>query len=296
MVRLLRTALYIPGNNVRALAKGPTLPADALILDLEDSVIPSEKIVARERVRTTLEETRGSMRLRTVRINGLSTPLWEADLRHILPGSPDALVVPKVPDAAALIPLCDRLDQWAGGGRSDVQRVELWPMIETPEGVLNAATIARHARVACLVAGSSDLAKGLGLRSVPVRRLSLLTALQQLVLAARAAGVQVLDGVFLDIQDAAGFAEQCQEGAEWGFDGKTVIHPKQLDIANQIFLPSDAELRWAERILTAWRAAQEAGHEICLVDGRLVERLHAQQAERLIALRDQAQRLQAEWE
>lgn len=280
--RLLRSVLYVPASNPRALAKAATLGADALILDLEDSVAPEAKAEARRQARETLEKLpRGGVPLRTVRINGLESPHWQKDVAMVLAGRPDALVVPKVDEPVDLDPLLDLLAQLEE--EEGLAHLPLWPMIESPRAVLHAHGIATAHRVECLLLGSNDLAKGLRLRQGADRE-GLGHALQQVVLAARAAECGVLDGVYGDLKDPEGFAEECRWAARLGFDGKSLIHPAQVGPANAAFLPGDDEVARARAVLAAWGAARERGEEICVVEGRLVERLHAQEAQRLLDL------------
>ncbi|MBF0271114.1 MAG: CoA ester lyase [Magnetococcales bacterium] len=283
---LLRSVLYVPGSNTKTLAKAPTLNADCLILDLEDSVAPEAKIQARFNVLETLQATGSNPHpLRVVRINAIHTDLWTDDLNTILPGRPDAVALSKVESPADLEGPARLLQQHPPPHGSPCG---LWAMIESPLGVLNALAIARHPLVTCLVMGTSDLTRALGIPGDP-QRVGLRHALQHTLLAARAAGVPILDGVFVNIRDAEGFAAECQEGTMLGFDGKTVIHPSQIEPANQIFLPSEAAAQSAQQLLDAWNAARARGEEICVVEGRLVERLHADQAAKCLALRELAQ-------
>ncbi|MBF0214348.1 MAG: CoA ester lyase [Magnetococcales bacterium] len=277
---LLRSVLYVPGSNSKTLAKAPTLDADALILDLEDSVAPEAKAQARSNVLDTLHATRDApAQIRVVRINGSHTELWQDDLITTLPGLPDAVLLSKVESPDEL-----------SGPNEYLHRLEqdqdfscsLWAMIESPLGVLNALAIARHPRVSCLVMGTSDLSRTLGIPGDP-QRIGLRHALQHTILAAKAAGIRILDGVFVNIRDPEGMIAECHDGARLGFDGKTVIHPCQIAAANQAFLPSDAEAAQARLVLEAWNAARARGEEICVVDGRLVERLHADQAAQRLA-------------
>ncbi|MBF0181060.1 MAG: CoA ester lyase [Magnetococcales bacterium] len=270
---LLRSVLYVPGSNPKTLAKAPILGADALILDLEDSVAPEAKENARVNVLETLQKTSASNAFqRVVRINGMGSDLWREDLRVVLPGGPDAIAISKTESVAEL----EQLAMESG------DTVPVWAMIESPLGVFNALEIARHPLVSALVMGTSDLARALHLPPQP-DRIGLRHALGQTILAARAAQIAVLDGVFLNIRDPDGFLAECQDGARLGFDGKTVIHPAQIEPANLVFLPGEQEVERARRILDAWQAARGRGEEICLLDGRLVERLHADQAARLLA-------------
>lgn len=282
---LLRSVLYTPGSNPRLLAKAPRTGADALILDLEDAVAPEAKALAREQVLEVLRNTDGEI-LRTVRINGLQTSWWREDVTTVLPGRPDAITVAKVEHPEALVSLHDYLAHLERGV-SRLATTPLWAMIETPKGVIHAYAIASHPRVTALVMGTSDLAKALRLPRAK-ERYALHHALQQTILAARAARVLVLDGVFTDLTDAEGFAEQCREGARLGFDGKTLIHPSQVEPANLAFLPGEDEVAKARRIIAHWQQASALGEELCVVDGHLIERLHAQEAARLLQVWEQA--------
>ncbi|MBF0588644.1 MAG: CoA ester lyase [Magnetococcales bacterium] len=284
-----RSALYVPGSKARALEKAPTLGADALIIDLEDSVAPDAKEAARRATLQFLRAHAGESELFcTVRINALHHDLWRDDLEAVLPGAPDALVVPKVEHFEDLMALESLLETHDSTGE-----IRLWAMIESPLAVLNAFDIARHPRVSALMMGTSDLTRELRpynamLRGNEPDRSPFHTALQQVVLAGRAAGVNLIDGVYVDLKDVSGFAAECQEGLRLGFDGKSVIHPSQIGPANTIFLPSDEELQRAKRILDAWHAAQKIGDEVCVVEGRLVERLHAAEAAFIMHRRGQA--------
>ncbi|MBF0427500.1 MAG: CoA ester lyase [Magnetococcales bacterium] len=275
---LLRSILYVPGSNLKTLAKAPTLKADGLILDLEDSVAPEAKIQARQNVVETLRQTASGNRcLRVVRINGMQSDLWSDDLEAILPGKPDAVAISKIESPNDLDILTEKIS------------CPVWAMIESPLGVLNAFAIASHPCVTCLVMGSSDLTRAMKIPGDP-ERIGLRLVLQQTILAARAAGIPVLDGVFVNIQDTDGFINECRGGALLGFDGKTIIHPRQIEPANRIFLPNADEVEQAQRIVNAWNAARNQGEEICVVDGRLVERLHADQAAQRLAKWEMAQK------
>ncbi|MBF0340032.1 MAG: CoA ester lyase [Magnetococcales bacterium] len=284
---LLRSVLYVPGSNLKTLAKAPTLNADGLILDLEDSVAPEAKAQARQNVLETLRTTpAGHPQTRVVRINGIHTPLWEDDLNAVLTGLPDAVVISKVETPADL-----------DGPAEHLYRLEqlrefpcaLWAMIETPLGVRHAFEIASHPLVTCLVMGTSDLTRALGIPGDP-QRIGLRHALQQTLLAARAARVRILDGVFVDLKNPEGFHAECHDGSLLGFDGKTVIHPNQIEPANLAFLPSERQAGEDRAVLDAWNAARARGEEICVVNGRLVERLHADQAAQRLARREMAKK------
>lgn len=283
---LLRSVLYVPGSNPRAMAKAPSLGADALLLDLEDSVAPEAKASAREHVAALLT-TPPLAQPMAVRINALASRWWQEDLLRLAPLSPLAICIPKVEREEELRPVIRMLEKLEQNYASPVP-LTLWPMIETPLGVLNAYSIASHPRVTALVAGVNDLAKGLRLR-MEGNRQPLHHALQQIILCARGADRLVLDGVYGQVGNDAGCAAECAEGARLGFDGKTLIHPSQVPMANRAFLPGEEEITRARRIIHGWQAASARGEEVCLVDGELVERLHAQQAERLLTLWEQAQ-------
>ncbi|MBF0187440.1 MAG: CoA ester lyase [Magnetococcales bacterium] len=282
-VTLLRTALYVPGSNQRALDKALSLGADALILDLEDSVAPEAKESARASVLSFLKSTqreRNRPPQVSVRINPLTSPLWRVDVETLLEGEPDALVIPKVDSAAMMEPLLERMPENAP---------QLWPMIESPQAVLDASTIAGLPHVTTLVMGTSDLFKSMrpfdhSLNQERTDRRMFHVALQHAVLAARARAVRILDGVWVDLADPEGFMSECREGLSLGFDGKTVIHPKQVMPANRVFLPDAGTVRQAQKVLAAWKRSRQSGEEICTLDGVLVERLHAEDAARVIRI------------
>lgn len=269
----------MPGSNARALEKARSLPADVLIFDLEDAVAPDAKVAARAIVAAALAERASyGPRELVVRVNGQDTPWGEDDLRAVASAGADAVLLPKVESVAAVERA--RATSVAAGAPAGSP---LWCMIETPRGVLAAAEIARACDVTCLVMGTSDLTKDLHALAT-ADRLPLLLALQTGVLAARAAGIAVLDGVHLDLADAAGFAAACRQGRELGFDGKTLIHPNQIAAANAAFGPSPAEVEQARRIVDAFARARAAGAGVAVLDGRLVEALHVREAERILAL------------
>jgi citrate lyase subunit beta / citryl-CoA lyase len=274
-----RSALYVPGANARALEKARGLAADALILDLEDAVAPGAKEAARAQVLAALQAEGRWRGERVVRVNGAATPWGKDDLAALARAGADALCLPKVESPDELRAAAAALE--AAGAPAGLA---LWAMIETPRGVLAAREIAAATpRLACLVAGTSDLVKDLRARHT-AGRAEVLTSLSLLLLAARAAGLNALDGVHLDLSDAAGFEAACRQGRDLGFDGKTLIHPSQLEAANRVFAPSPEELSVAQRIVEAHAEAVAAGKGITVVDGRLVESLHVAEAERLLAL------------
>jgi len=278
-VKPRRSLLFMPGANARALDKARELPADGLIFDLEDAVAPDAKAAAREAVAAAVGRGGYGKRELVLRVNGLDTEWGAADLRAAAAMAIDAVLLPKVETAARVRDTVAALDE-AGAPPA----LAVWCMIETPKGVLAAAEIAAaHPRVAALVMGTSDLSKDLHVRDMP-DRLPLMTSLQLVLLAARAHGLTALDGVHLDLADEPGFAAVCAQGRALGFDGKTLIHPKQIAPANTAFAPSADEVAQAKKIIAAHEAALAAGKGIVVVDGRLVENLHVAAAQRTLAL------------
>lgn len=278
-LRPRRSVLYMPGANARALDKARTLDADTLILDLEDAVAPDAKAQARTQVAAALREGGYGRRECIVRVNALDTPWGLDDVRAIAQAGADAVLLPKVESPAQLAALAQALD--AAGAPAGLP---LWAMAETPLGFLRLDAIAGgHARLAAIVVGTSDLVKDLHARHTPSRDETLL-ARSLAVMAARAHGLAVLDGVHLDMNDDAGLQDACRQGRDQGFDGKTLIHPRQIAAANAAFAPTPEELDTARRRLEAWTAAQAEGKGVAVVDGALVENLHAQEAERVLAL------------
>ncbi|MFN0042572.1 MAG: HpcH/HpaI aldolase/citrate lyase family protein [Alphaproteobacteria bacterium] len=274
-----RSALYMPGSNPRAMEKARTLPADVLIFDLEDAVAPDAKAAARDRILAALGAGGYGRREIVVRVNGLGTTWGAEDVRAVARSGADALLLPKVESVETVRQAAYVLAE-AGAPAS----LAIWCMIETPLGALNAAALAgAHSRLGCLVMGTSDLAKDLHARHTR-ERLPLLTALGFCLLAARAHGLAILDGVHLDLNDDEGFAAACRQGAELGFDGKTLIHPKTIAAANAAFAPRAADVAEAKRLIAAHGAAIAEGKGVVVVDGRLVENLHVEEARRLIAL------------
>lgn len=287
-VRPRRSVLYMPGANTRALEKARSLAADALIFDLEDAVAPDAKPAARANVVAAAQSRSYGKREIAIRCNGLATPWGREDVAAIASSGADAILVPKVEsaaDVAAIVALLDR----AGAPAS----MTVWAMMETPKGVLHAEEIAgSHPRLALFVMGTNDLVKDMRARHTPMR-LPMVTALGLGMLAARAHGLAILDGVYNDIQDLEGFKAACQQGVEMGFDGKTLIHPGQIEPCNEIFAPSAAELQAAGKIVAAFQAARAEGKGVVSVDGRMIENLHVEQAERALALAEAIKDLQA---
>jgi citrate lyase subunit beta/citryl-CoA lyase len=278
-IRPRRSVLYVPGSNARALEKARGLPVDALILDLEDAVAPGAKPEARARIVETLAAGGYGHREVAVRVNAASTPWGADDLFAAATSGADAVVLPKVESAADVL-RAERALEAAGAPAA----LALWCMIETPRGVLAAAEIASASpRLACLVAGTSDLVKDLRARPMPGRA-EVLASLSLILLAARASGLAALDGVHLALDDDAGFEAACRQGRDLGFDGKTLIHPRTIGGANRIFAPAAEEVADARRIIEAHARAVAAGQGVVVVDGRLVEALHVESARRVVAL------------
>ena len=278
-MRPRRSVLFLPGSNPRALEKARGLPADALIFDLEDAVAPEAKEAARAGVAAALATGGYAPRELMMRVNPLESAWGHADLACAATLPIDAVLLPKVEAAERVRLVAELLDSFGAP-----PELGLWCMIETPRGVLAAAEIAGATpRLAALVLGTSDLTKDLHARETR-DRLPLLTSLGLVLLAARAFGLAVLDGVHLDLADAAGFATACQQGRELGFDGKTLIHPQQIEPANAAFSPSPEEVARARRLIDAYAEATAAGKGAIRVEGRLVEALHVEEARRVVAL------------
>jgi citrate lyase subunit beta/citryl-CoA lyase len=286
MLRPRRSLLYMPGSNPRALEKGRNLPADGLILDLEDAVAPEAKASARAIVAAALAQGGYGRRELILRVNALDTPWGRDDLAAAATMPIDAVLLPKVESAERVRLSLSLLDSLGAP-----ERLAVWCMLETPLGILDAREIAAASpRLAAFVLGTSDLTKDL--HAVATRdRLPLVTSLGLAVLAARAHGLAILDGVHLDLSDDEGFAVSCRQGRELGFDGKTLIHPKQIAAANAAFAPSTKEIEWSRRIIAAHAEAVAAGKGVVLVDGRLIENLHVENALRIAALADQISQL-----
>jgi len=274
-----RSVLYMPGANERALEKAKSLPTDALILDLEDSVAPDAKAEARERVAAAAASGDYGHREVTVRVNAPGTPWHADDLKAAAQAGPDAVVVPKVDSPRTVHEVEAALE---AAGVPD--RTAIWAMVETPVAMLDArAIVAASERLTVLVLGTNDLAKELHAEHVPGRA-PLLTGLSLALLAARATGRVVLDGVYNDVQDLDGFEAEARQGRQLGFDGKTLIHPRQLEPCNRIFTPAPAEVDRSRRIIDAFEQATSQGRGVVTVDGRMIENLHVDEARRVLAL------------
>ncbi len=272
MTGVLRSALYMPSSNARALEKAKTLPADAIIFDLEDAVAPDAKELAREQACAAVASGDYPGRVLTIRCNGLDTPWGEDDLRAAGQARPDAVVVPKVSGTEHLSRVAGLLPEGTA----------IWAMVETPTAVFDVRAIAGFETVTALVLGTNDLAKELRARLVPGRG-PLLPHLATALLGGREAGIAVLDGVWNDVRDLAGFEAECRQGAELGFDGKTLVHPTQVEVANRVWAPTADEVDAARRVVEAFAEAERDGRGVVVVDGRMVENLHRDNALRTLA-------------
>jgi citrate lyase subunit beta/citryl-CoA lyase len=282
-IRPRRSALYMPGSNVRAIEKAKALAADVVIFDLEDAVAPDVKAEARERVCAAVQAGGYGKRELVIRVNAVETPWGEADLAAAIAAAPDAILVPKVSSAETLAAVGLRLRRLGAA-----ERTRVWAMIETPLAILNAESIASAAhdvdtRLDCLVMGTNDLAKDTRARLLPGRA-AMLPWLMTALAAARAHGIDILDGVYNSLSDAQGLRAECEQGRDCGFDGKTLIHPGQIAAANEIFAPSVEEVDNARAIVAAFDQPENAGKGAISLNGRMVERLHAEMAGRVLAL------------
>ena len=278
-----RSVLYMPGSNVRAIAKARALPADAVILDLEDSVAPDAKLLAREQVVAAVREGGFGGRQVVIRVNGVQTPWGQDDLGAAIAARPDAILLPKVDSGGAIMQAARALRE---AGAPEATR--LWAMMETPLAILHAESIAAiaadpAARLEALVMGLNDLAKETRARLTPGR--GAMTAWMALcVAAARAHGCDIIDGVYNDLSDPQGFKAECEQGRDMGFDGKTLIHPGQIDVCNAVFSPELAEIDQARAIIAAFEAPENHGKGVVQLNGRMIERLHAEMAARTLAI------------
>ncbi len=277
-----RSVLYMPGSNQKALAKAATLPADALILDLEDSVAPDAKEAARAQVVVAARHDFGGREV-VIRVNGPHTPWGREDLIAAAGAGPDAILLPKV-DGPGAIMLAARVLRESGAP----EKTRLWAMMETPNAILNAGQIAAVAadsasRLAVLVMGLNDLAKETRARLTPGRP-TMLAWVANCIVAARAHNVDIIDGVYNDIRDLDGFRAECLQGRDMGLDGKTLIHPSQIDICNEVFAPSAQEVENARAIIDAYALPENAGKGVIQLNGKMVELLHADMARRTLAI------------
>jgi len=279
-IRPRRSVLYMPAANARALEKARDIPADALIFDLEDAVAPDAKDLARGQAAAAAASGEYGHREVTIRCNGLDTPWGEADIDAAAQAAPAAIVIPKVDSVAYLDRISERLDQ--AGAPAETR---IWAMVETPTAIFDVRAIAAHERVAVLVMGLNDLAKELRAKQRPGRA-ALLPHLGPALAAARESGKAILDGVFNDIKNAEGFAAECAQGADMGFDGKTLIHPSQVGPANDTWAPDPNEIDYSRRVIAAFAEAEADGRGVVTVDGAMIENLHVENARRTIAVAD----------
>ncbi len=284
--RPFRSVLYIPASKPRAMDKARGLACDAIIFDLEDAVAVDEKPAARALLARTLQDSDFGPRAKLCRINGFDTEWARDDLDALAPARPEAILLPKVNTADDIQQLADILDSHPGTADT-----RIWAMMETPLGILNAASIAAAPRMAGFVLGTNDLAKDLNCRS-RVDRLPLQCALQTCLLAARAAGIVAVDGVYNAFKDDDGLRAECEQGRDLGFDGKTLIHPAQLDVANASFAPDAAAIDLARRQIAAFDEATTKGLGVAVVDGKIVENLHIVTARQTLARAEAILKLQ----
>jgi citrate lyase subunit beta/citryl-CoA lyase len=284
-VRPRRSVLYMPGANKRALEKAKALPADSLILDLEDSVAPEAKTEARDSVCAAVKNGGYGHRELIIRVNAIETPWGMDDLRAAVAVAPDAILVPKVSQQGDIVTAAKVLGSVHAPGKT-----RLWAMMETPKSMLNAREIAAlgaapENRLACLVMGTNDLLKESRARALH-NRIAVVPWLAMTLVAARAFGLDILDGVYNDFRDDKGFREECEHGRTLGMDGKTLIHPSQVAPCNQIFSPTGEEVTWSRAIIAAFNKRENEHKGVITVDGKMVERLHLAMAERTVAIAD----------
>lgn len=283
MVRPRRSVLYVPGDNERALEKAKRLPADSIIIDLEDSVAPSNKEFARQQAVAVVREGGFGAREAVLRVNPIETPWGMADLHAAITAAPDAILIPKVSqsgDVTGTAKVVKAVDA--------APHVRLWAMIETPMGIINAREIAACApdpdnRLSCFVLGTNDLLKESRARPSS-DRFAVVPWLAMTLVAARAYGLEVIDGVYNDFKDDSGFRAECEHGRTLGMDGKTLIHPSQVIPCNEIFSPTEEEVNWAYKIIQAFEQPENARKGVITVEGKMVERLHLDMAKRLAAI------------
>ena len=289
-IRPRRSVLYMPGSNVRALEKAKTLPVDGVIVDLEDSVAPEAKETARKQAADAVKAGGFGGREVFIRINGVDSPWHADDLSAAARAAPDVILVPKVSNPDTLELIGRRLLDMGTD-----RKTRVWAMIETPLAIFNILSIAAEARdsetrLSGFVMGTNDLAKDTRARLVPGRA-PMLPWLSMCVAAARVHGIDILDGVYNDIGNADGFINECRQGVDLGFDGKTLIHPSQIEPCNTAFSPSPAEVEWARKMIKAFDLPENRGKGVVSIDGRMVERLHADMARRTVAIAEAIQRL-----
>ncbi len=273
---VLRSVLYMPAANERALEKAKTIPADAIIFDLEDAVAPDSKDAARVNAVTAASSAEYGRRVLTIRCNGLDTPWGADDLRAAATSGASAVVIPKVDSVAYLDEVAAFLPD----------HIAIWAMIETPTAVLDVRSIAAHPRVTTLVIGTNDMAREIrSVLNAPGRH-PLLPHLAVSILAAREAGKLILDGVYNEVRDLDGFRVECVQGFEMGFDGKTLVHPSQVEITNEVWSPTAEEIEHARKVIAGFDEGLAAGKGVVVVDGKMIEHLHVANAQRVLAVAD----------
>jgi len=278
-IRPRRSILYMPGANARALDKARTLAADGLILDMEDAVSPDSKELARTQIVENVTKGGYGPREIIIRVNGLETDWGKDDVAAVANIGANAILFPKVESPDQVHAAVAALE--AAGAPADLP---VWIMAETPRGILHIDAIASASpRLTGIVMGTSDLAKEMRLRHTP-DRIGFIAALSMCVMAARAYGLDIMDGVYLDLKNEAGFRAACEQGRDMGFDGKTLIHPNQLAVANEVFAPTEQEVENARAIIEAWDQARAEGKGVAVVNGKLVENLHVEEARRALAV------------
>ncbi len=292
-IRPRRSVLYMPGANERALEKARSLPADALILDLEDSVAPDAKIEARKKVVAAVKEGGYGRREIVIRPNALETAWGTADILAAAEAAPDAILIPKVHGPGDIISAAKILKSVAAA-----EKTKLWAMMETPFSILRAAEIAATGadpenRLVCLVMGTNDLLKESRARALH-DRMAVVPWLALTVVAARGYGLDIIDGVYNDFKDEAGFRKECEHGRTLGMDGKTLIHPSQVTPCNEIFSPTEEEIEWSKKIIRAFNEPENAPKGVITVEGKMVERLHLVQARRTVAIANSVREIE-EW-
>jgi citrate lyase subunit beta / citryl-CoA lyase len=286
-----RSALYMPGSNTRALEKAKTIPADALIFDLEDAVAPDAKLTAREQVCAAVKEGGYGGREVVIRVNALETPWGAADIIAACEAGPDAILVPKVIHSGDIISAAKLLQSVHAP-----EKVRLWAMMETPMAILNARTIAATAvykdnRLSCLVMGTNDLIKESRARALH-DRFAVVPWLAMTLVSARAYKLDILDGVYNDFRDEDGLRDECEKGRILGMDGKTLIHPSQVGPCNDIFSPTQEEVDWSRQIIDAFGQPENEKKGVIVVDGHMVERLHFAMAQRTVAIAEQIRQME----
>ncbi len=285
MTRPRRSLLFMPGSNARALEKGRNLPADGLILDLEDSVAPDAKAIAREQIAQAIAAKGFGRREILIRTNGLDSRWWNDDIAMAGKAGPDGILVPKVSSAAELKAIADGLSEVGAD-----PKLRVWAMIETARAVLHAEELAAasrdaNPRLAGFVFGPNDISRESRIKMLPGRA-AMIPMMTHCILATRACGLEILDGPYSDFSNVDGFALECAQGRDLGFDGKTLIHPGQIEACNAIFTPPAEEVAQARKIIAAFERPENASRGAIQIDGQMVERLHAEMARRTIAIAD----------